>query len=87
MEKPSPEFFARVVVEAGLEPESILYVGDRLDNDVLPARAVGMRTAFIRRGPWGYLHAERPEVGLADLQLDTLMDLTEALVDGRPAEA
>ncbi|MBF4598179.1 HAD family hydrolase [Curtobacterium sp. VKM Ac-2889] len=84
VEKPSPEFFARVVAEAGLEPGSILYVGDRLDNDVLPARAAGMRTAFIRRGPWGHLHAEWPEARLADLRVDTLADLTDALVAGRP---
>jgi FMN phosphatase YigB (HAD superfamily) len=85
--KPSLEFFDRIVAEAGVEPDSILYVGDRLDNDVLPARAVGMRTAFVRRGPWGHLHAERPEVDLADLRLDNLADLTEALVHGRQPEA
>lgn len=87
VEKPSPEFFDRIVAEAGVAPESILYVGDRLDNDVLPARAAGMRTAFIRRGPWGHLHAERSEVALADLRLDDLADLTEALVTGRRFEA
>lgn len=87
VEKPSPAFFARVSNEAHLAPESILYVGDRLDNDVLPARAAGMRTAFIRRGPWGYLHAERPDAGLADLRLDALAELTEALTAGRAAEA
>ncbi|PZE65050.1 HAD family hydrolase [Curtobacterium sp. MCBD17_021] len=86
VEKPSPEFFARVIAEAGLDAGSILYVGDRLDNDVLPARAAGMRTAFIRRGPWGHLHAERPEARLADLRLDTLADLNDALVAGPPAE-
>lgn len=46
-----------------------------------------MGTAFIRRGPWGHLHAERPEVALADLRLDDLADLTEALVTGRRSEA
>lgn len=87
VEKPSPEFFDRIVAEASVAPESILYVGDRLDNDVLPARAAGMRTAFIRRGPWGFLHAERPEVALADVRLDNWTDLTEALLNGRQSEA
>lgn len=87
VEKPSPEFFARVVAEAGREPGAILYVGDRLDNDVLPASAAGMRTAFVRRGPWGHLHAEQPEAHLADIRLDTLADLSDALVAGRSAEA
>lgn len=37
---------------AGVGAGAILYVGDRLDNDILLARDAGMRTAFIRRGPW-----------------------------------
>jgi HAD superfamily hydrolase (TIGR01549 family) len=72
LEKPDPAFFAKVASVAGRAPEEILYVGDRLDNDVLPARAAGMRTALLRRGPWGYLHAERPEAAEADLVVDGL---------------
>jgi FMN phosphatase YigB (HAD superfamily) len=33
--------------------ERIAYVGDRLDNDLIPAKAAGMRTVFIRRGGRG----------------------------------
>ncbi len=76
--KPSSEFFSRVITTAQLDTEQILYVGDRLDNDVLPARRAGMRTAFVRRGPWGYLHAQRPEVALADLHIESLAELTVA---------
>ncbi|GAA1892342.1 HAD family hydrolase [Asanoa iriomotensis] len=53
--KPSPAFFERVVHEGGGDPSSILYVGDRPDNDVRPAHEAGMRTCLIRRGPWGYI--------------------------------
>ncbi|MCJ1714907.1 HAD family hydrolase [Curtobacterium sp. VKM Ac-2922] len=81
VEKPSPEFFERVVAESGLRPTSILYVGDRLDNDVLPARRAGMRTAHLRRGPWGHVHAARPEAELADLRLGSLTELTATLTD------
>ena len=38
-QKPSAAFFAAVVEAAGVVPRGIAYVGDRLDNDVLPARA------------------------------------------------
>lgn len=79
VEKPDPAFFAKVVAVAGEEPGRILYVGDRLDNDVLPARAAGLRTALLRRGPWGYLHAERPEAALADLVIDDLAVLPSLL--------
>ena len=56
VEKPSPEFFARIVSESGFEAGELAYVGDRVDNDVAPARAAGMLAVHVRRGPWGYLH-------------------------------
>lgn len=74
-EKPTPDFFAAVIELADEEAGAILYVGDRLDNDVLPARRAGMRTVLLRRGPWGYLHAERAEAGLADSICDSLLEL------------
>ncbi|MBM7771760.1 HAD superfamily hydrolase (TIGR01549 family) [Actinokineospora baliensis] len=55
VEKPESDFFDRVVEEAGCAKESILYVGDRIDNDVRPAQQAGLRTALIQRGPWGYI--------------------------------
>lgn len=79
VEKPSPAFFNRLVQVAGVAAHEIAYVGDRLDNDVLPALAAGMVTVHLRRGPWGYLHALRPEVQRAHLRLDTLAALPDAL--------
>jgi FMN phosphatase YigB (HAD superfamily) len=60
-------------------PERIAYVGDRLDNDVLPARAAGMVAVHVRRGPWGYLHARRPEAAQAHLRIDSLDELLPGL--------
>ncbi|MFI7447950.1 HAD family hydrolase [Nonomuraea sp. NPDC049714] len=78
--KPAPEFFAKVAAVAGREPGEVLYVGDRLDNDVLPAAAAGMRTALLRRGPWGFLHAERPKAAqVADVIVDDLHSLLPVL--------
>ncbi|MGI5273042.1 HAD family hydrolase [Nonomuraea sp. CA-218870] len=78
--KPQPGFFTKVAAVAGREPGEILYVGDRLDNDVRPAAAAGMRTALLRRGPWGYLHAARPEAReAADVIADDLHALLPAL--------
>ena len=53
VEKPDPAFFSAVVVACGVEPARIAYVGDRLDNDVIPAGRAGMRTVLLRRGPVG----------------------------------
>lgn len=77
--KPDPAFFARVIEAAGEPPESIAYVGDRLDNDVLPARRVGMVAVLLRRGPWGWMHAERPDATQAHLCLQDLTALPDAL--------
>jgi HAD superfamily hydrolase (TIGR01549 family) len=79
VEKPDPEFFAMTARACGVPPESICYVGDRLDNDVLPAAKAGMRTVLVKRGPWGYLHARRPEASQADVILPDLSGLPEAV--------
>ena len=79
VEKPSPEFFARVVALAGAPPRTIAYVGDRVDNDVVPAVAAGMLAVFLRRGPWGFLQAEHPNAARAHLRLDSLDALPQAL--------
>jgi HAD superfamily hydrolase (TIGR01662 family) len=54
--KPSPAFFARALqLMGGPEPGTVAYVGDRIDNDVLPAAAAGLRAVWLRRGPWGVI--------------------------------
>jgi FMN phosphatase YigB (HAD superfamily) len=79
VEKPSPAFFRRLAESAGAEPAECAYVGDRVDNDVLPAKDAGMVAAFIRRGPWGFLQADWPEAGSADIRIDSLAELPDAL--------
>ena len=54
-EKPSPRFFERLLEAVDAEPAEVAYVGDRVDNDVVPAAAAGMVAVHIRRGPWGHL--------------------------------
>ncbi len=79
VQKPAPGFFTAVAAAADTAPDAIAYVGDRLDNDVLPARQAGMRTVLLRRGPWGHLHAARREAALADIVIDTLDELPARL--------
>lgn len=75
IEKPSPHFFGKIVEEANLSPHEIAYVGDRLDNDILPAIEAGLFTVFIERGPWGILHARKPECAKAHARIKSLMEL------------
>lgn len=74
VQKPDPGFFAKVAELTGLPASAVAYVGDRLDNDVLPAADAGMWPVLVRRGPWGYLHAERPEAARATV-VDSLLEL------------
>jgi FMN phosphatase YigB (HAD superfamily) len=79
VEKPAPEFFERAAAALDVEPAALLSVGDRLDNDVFPAQAAGCRAALLRRGPWGIIHARRPDAARADMLLDSLGGLIGAL--------
>ncbi|MFF8725998.1 HAD family hydrolase [Streptomyces sp. NPDC015171] len=74
--KPQPEFFQRVIEVAQAPADRTLYVGDHPANDSIPAKAAGLRTAHLKRGPWGNLWADAPEtIEAADWRIDGLMDL------------
>ncbi|MFF2226351.1 HAD family hydrolase [Streptomyces globisporus] len=74
--KPDPEFFARVAEVADAAPEATLYVGDHPADDLFPAAAAGMRTAHLRRGPYGHWWAEHPDVvETVDFRVDALTEL------------
>jgi HAD superfamily hydrolase (TIGR01549 family) len=79
VEKPSPAFFDGIAEIAGTAPADIAYVGDRLDNDVLPSRNAGMTAVFLERGPWGRNHATRADAKLADIRIKQLVELPDAL--------
>src|SRR5260370_37470281 len=57
----------------------IVYVGDHPANDIIPAQQAGLRTAHMRRGPWGYLCVDDTTVlDHADWRIDSLDGLTAA---------
>ena len=75
--KPMPEFYARALSEMNAEPANVAYVGDRLDNDVRPSAAAGMRPVFLRRGPWGVIG--EGEIPAGTLIVDSLTELVERM--------
>ncbi|PZR63894.1 MAG: haloacid dehalogenase [Chloroflexi bacterium] len=86
--KPDPAFFARTLELLGAPAAAdVAYVGDRVDNDVLPSAAAGMRAVWIRRGPWGVIQrlpASGNETGDGRtapgvLVVDTLRELGERI--------
>jgi FMN phosphatase YigB (HAD superfamily) len=64
-----------VTKEANRSARGLAYVGDRVDNDVLPARRAGMFAVHVRRGPWGFLH----DGSEADAQIESLDELPDVL--------
>jgi HAD superfamily hydrolase (TIGR01549 family) len=77
--KPDPGFFARALVLMGdSPPDRVAYVGDRVDNDVLPAAAAKMRAVWLRRGPWGVIQ-RLPDGRRPALVVATLTELVERI--------
>jgi HAD superfamily hydrolase (TIGR01662 family) len=78
--KPDPAFFEAIVGLMECDADQVAYVGDRVDNDVLPAAAAGLVAVHIRRGPWGRLQRTPPEAALG---LDDLASLPDSLASLR----
>jgi HAD superfamily hydrolase (TIGR01549 family) len=74
VEKPNRAFFHKLIAVSGHSPDEIVYVGDRLDNDVRPALAADLHAIWVLRGPWATIQAaENPPAGAQ--QIDNLDDL------------
>ena len=77
--KPDPRMFTTALERAGCAPQEAVMVGDRLDNDIAPAKRLGMRTIWIRQG-WGGRAVPASEEMTPDRQVDTLEELGALLI-------
>lgn len=48
--KPDPKIFNLAVSRAKTTPGSCVMIGDRLDNDIIPAKMLGFKTIMVRQG-------------------------------------
>jgi HAD superfamily hydrolase (TIGR01662 family) len=80
--KPAPEFYARALELMAAAPSAVVYVGDRLDNDIRPSLDAGMRAVWIKRGPWAYLATDSAPEGV--LAVDSLSELVDRIADWWP---
>lgn len=71
--KPNKAIFEYALTTASCKPENALMVGDRMDNDILPAKQIGMQTAWV---VGNYIH-EIPKAikTYADFMIPTIADL------------
>jgi HAD superfamily hydrolase (TIGR01549 family) len=77
-EKPDPAIFQYALSHAGVPPDRCAMVGDRLDNDVEPARRNGMTGVWLLRGEAPDEPTE-DQLARADLAVRTLVDLRPGL--------
>lgn len=50
--KPDPRIFTLGVETLGMQPAEVVVVGDSIDKDIIPARAAGCQTVWIRGEQW-----------------------------------
>ena len=72
--KPDKLIFEKAFELAGCKPQDSVMVGDRLDNDIIPAKESGMKTVWIRKGLSIYQNIELAKE-CADFIIDNLYDL------------
>ena len=78
LSKPDPRIFRLALDRAGCQAEQAVMVGDRLDNDMIPAKALGMKTVWVRRGDWKYASPRSPDE-MPDCVIEDWKELDEIL--------
>lgn len=76
--KPDPEIFLRALKRSGGIAENSVMIGDRLDNDIAPAKALGMKTVWIKQGFSAYCSPTCPKEQ-PDHTISNLMELKKLL--------
>lgn len=69
--KPSPALFERAIAALGLAPGEVMFVGDSLTHDIVPAKSLGMATAWV--GPAARPHAAADWIGPSLLELEAAL--------------
>ncbi len=72
--KPDPALFRYALSLARCAPEETVMIGDRLDNDIAPAKALGMKTVWLRQG-FGALQTPKGPEYTPDYTVDSLAEL------------
>lgn len=76
LKKPDARIFEYAICLADCPPSQAVMIGDRLDNDILPAKAVGMKTVWIKRG-FGALQQPQSTAEIPDYTIEKLSELID----------
>ena len=73
-EKPDLRIFKLAFDRVNCKPEEAVMVGDRLDNDIIPANKIGMTTVWIKQG-FGGVAEPKSKDEQPDYTVDNLNEL------------
>lgn len=76
--KPDKEIFLRALRRAECLPENAVMIGDRIDNDIEPAKKLGMKTIWVKQG-FAVYQTPVNDFQKADYAVDRLSDILEVL--------
>ncbi len=76
--KPDLELFRIGIEKAECKPQEIVMVGDRLDNDIFPAKALGMNTVWVKQG-FGGMQIPKSQLYEPTKEIDSLDELINIL--------
>lgn len=76
--KPDKRIFELALDRAGCKPQNAVMIGDRIDNDIIPAKALGMKTIWIRQGFGRYWNIA-DECQRADYEVNNLLEILKIL--------
>lgn len=72
--KPDKRIFEIALSRADCKPEQSVMIGDRIDNDIVPAKAMGMHTIWIKQG-FGQYWSITNDGEKADYEVESLMEI------------
>lgn len=76
--KPDKKIFEIALERANCKPDNAIMIGDRIDNDIIPAKLLGMHTIWIKQGFGQYWNITE-DVEKADYVVHSLMDICNIL--------
>ncbi len=76
--KPDKKIFEIALERGNCKPNNAVMIGDRIDNDIIPAKLLGMHTIWIKQGFGQYWNITQ-EVEKADCVVHSLMDICNVL--------
>lgn len=79
--KPDPAIFRLALEKAGCRPDEAIMVGDRPDNDIVPAKSCGMKTVRFRRGVLYSHYDPLSEAEVPDVEVRAISKLAAAIMD------